>query len=89
MFNFQFGEVVAIPREPVKKELEVVVEIIEPTVNWEVVAMMFVPSEDAVRIAFGEKFRVAVKVPDVVTGELVTVKAAGRDSPTEVTVPEF
>jgi hypothetical protein len=31
---------------------------------------------------------VAVRVPVVVTGELLTVKIEGRDSPTEVTVPE-
>jgi hypothetical protein len=33
IFNFQLGEVVAIPREPVKKEEEVVVETREPIVS--------------------------------------------------------
>src|SRR5665213_86593 len=31
---------------------------------------------------------VAVSVPDVVTGEFVTVRPVGRESPTLVTVPE-
>ena len=51
--------------------------------------MMFVPSELAVRIVFAGKANVAVSVPEVVTGEFVTVKADGRESPTDVTVPEL
>ena len=31
--------------------------------------------------------RTAVNVPDVVTGDPLTVKSAGKDNPTEVTVP--
>ena len=74
-------------RLPKNVDCEVVVAKMLPTVNCDVVAMMFVPSALAVKIAFAEKARVAVNVPNVVTGELVTVKAAGRDSPTDVTVP--
>ena len=45
MFNFQLGVVVAMPRLPVKKELEVEVEISDPTVSCDVVAMIAVPPE--------------------------------------------
>ena len=45
MFNFQLGVVVAIPRLPVKNELEVEVEISDPTVSCDVVAMIAVPPE--------------------------------------------
>jgi hypothetical protein len=64
------------------------VEIREPTVSCDDVAMIFVPSAEAVRIAFAPKVTLAVSVPDVVTGEFVIVNAAGRDSPTDVTVPD-
>ena len=42
--NFHLGEVVAMPREPVKKESLVVVEIKLPTVSCDVVAMSVVPA---------------------------------------------
>ena len=80
--------VVPRPSPPRKKEDDVDVEISEPTVNCDVVEMMFVPSELAVKIALLANASVAVKVPDIVTGEFVTVKAEGRDNPTDVTVPE-
>ena len=64
------------------------VEIREPTVSCDDVAMMFVPSALAVRIAFAPNVTDAVRVPEVVTGEFVIVNAAGRDSPTDVTVPD-
>lgn len=64
------------------------VEINEPKVNCEVVAMIFVPALSAVKIELAPKLTVAVKVPDVVTGEFVIVKAVGKESPTEVTVPD-
>ena len=79
--------VVPMPREPVKYDGVVVVEMREPTVSCEVVAMMLVPSLLAVRIEFEGKASVAVRVPDVVTGEFVTVKAVGRERPTDVTEP--
>ena len=50
--SFHLGEVVAIPREPVKKESLVEVEIKEPTVNCDVVAMRVVPAESLVMIEF-------------------------------------
>ena len=48
--SFHFGAVVAMPREPRKKESLVVVEIKEPTVNCDVVAMSVVPAEFDVMI---------------------------------------
>ena len=44
MFNFQFGVVVAIPREPRKNELAVVVAIKLPTVSCVPVAIKAEPS---------------------------------------------
>jgi hypothetical protein len=81
--------VVPIPRDPKKKDGVVDVEMRDPTVSCDVVAMMSVPLADAVSIAPLAKARVAVRVPDVVTGEFVIVKAVGRDRPTDVTVPWF
>ena len=50
---------------------------------------MFDPSLLLVIMELAGKAKVAVRVPDVVTGEFVTVKADGRESPTDVTVPLF
>jgi len=82
-------DVVPKDNPPAKNDWEVVVESKLPTVNCEVVAMMLVPSDDAVRIAPLAKDKEAVRVPEVVRGEPVMLKALGRDKETEVTVPEF
>jgi len=74
---------------PAKNDWELVVESKLPTVNCEVVAMMLVPSEEAVRMALLAKAKLAVRVPEVVTGLPVMLKALGKDNETEVTVPEF
>jgi hypothetical protein len=66
----------------------VVVARMFPTVSWDEVAAKPLPAELATRMALLGKVTVAVKVPDVVTGELVTVNPDGRERPTEVTVPE-
>ena len=53
--SLHLGEVVAMPREPRKNESEVVVEMREPTVNCEVVAIKVVPAELDVMIEFPAK----------------------------------
>ena len=68
--------------------MALVVAIKLPTVSCDDVAIMFVPSALAVRMEFDGKFNVAVRVPEFVTGEFVTVNADGRESPTDVTVPD-
>src|SRR6266404_2331123 len=71
-------DVVPKDNPPAKNDWEVVVESKLPTVNCEVVAMMLVPSDDAVRIAPLAKDKEAVRVPEVVRGEPVMLKALGR-----------
>ena len=55
MDSFHFGDVVPRPRLPVKKESTVVVEINDPTVNCDVVAVNAVPAALETIIEFGEK----------------------------------
>ena len=57
---------VPIARAPVKKDLLVVVEISDPTVSWEVVAIKVVPAASEVMMEFGAK-DVAL-VPPFATG---------------------
>ena len=77
-----------MPILPKKYDLAVVEEIKFETVKLlDVVAIKSVPLLPDVRMEFAGKFSVAVSVPAVVTGEFVTVKAEGRERPTDVTEP--
>lgn len=64
----QAGVVVPIPRAPLKKEEEVVVEIRDPTVSCEVVEMRAVPAELTVTMVFGDQ--VEALVPPLASGSV-------------------
>ena len=66
--SFHLGEVVAIPTLPKKYDELVVVEINDPTVNCDVVAIKVVPALSLVMMEFGAK-DVAL-VPPLETGSV-------------------
>ena len=85
--NTHGGVVVPIATLPTKDEMEVVVESRLPTVSCEVVAIMPLPVEFAVKIAPFANDTPRARVPDVVIGFPEMVNPVGTDISTEVTVP--
>ena len=87
MFSFQNGVVVPSPREPVKYDVDVVVEMREPTVSCDDVPTSPVPAALAVMIVFDGNDTPRARVPEVVIGLPEIVKPVGTEKSTDVTVP--
>ena len=81
--------VVPMFNPPVSSERDVVVDRSDPTVSCDVVAIIPVPKELAVKIPFVAAKKDIARVPEVVTGEPETENPTGTVWATDVTVPTF